>query len=164
MLIVRGTKKLLDRVGSPEPANHQDSTTALGEWFATVLFWRPQVALFLNTTTLLPVVVPFAPGVTLLNRFPAALAGVFAALRVDGEFIEHEIGEMQEHWLTKTNDRSVLGVLNGFAQLADQYHSFNGISDPLQLSLFLANTPCGPLFGGNGSPDRELAAFVARRG
>ena len=163
MVIVRGTKKMLDRVGPPEPAVREGSTTSLGEWFATVLFWKPQVALFLNKLTLLPIVVPFAPGATLLTRFPAAVAGVFAALGLDGEFIEREIDEMQEHRLTKTNDRSVLGVMNGLTQLVDQYHMFNGIRDPLQLSLFLAGTPCGPLFGGNVSPDRELAAFVARQ-
>ena len=163
MVVVRGTKKLLDRVGPPEPAVGEGSTTSLGEWFATVLFWKPQVALFLNKLTLLPVVVPFAPGATLLNRFPAAVAGVFAALDLDDEFVEREIEEMQEHRLAKTNDRSVLGVMNGLTQLADRYHTFNGISDPLQLSLFLSRTPCGPLFAGNVSPDRELAAFVARQ-
>ena len=163
MVIVRGTKKLLDRVGPPGPELSEGSTTSLGEWFATMLFWKPQVALFLNKLTLLPVVVPFAPGATLLNRFPAEVAGVFAALGLDREFIERELAEMQQHRLTKTNDRSILGVMNGLTQLADQYHAFNGISDPLQLSLFLAGTPCGPLFGGNVSPDRELAAFVARR-
>ena len=106
---------------------------------------------------------PFAPGATLLNRFPAQVVGVFTALRLDGEFIAREFEEMREQRLAKTNDRSVLGVMNGLTHLVDQYHASNGVSDPLHLSLLLAGTPCGPLFGGNVSPDRELAEFVARR-
>jgi hypothetical protein len=72
VLTVRGTKKLLDRVGSPDiepPA----STTVLGDWYATVLFWKPQVVLFVNEGTLLPVLTPFAPARTLLSRFPESV-------------------------------------------------------------------------------------------
>ena len=61
MLVIRGTQKLLDRartsVSGSEPA-----TTTLGDWYATVMSWRPQVALFVNEATRLPVLVPLAPG------------------------------------------------------------------------------------------------------
>ena len=32
----------------------------MGDWFATVLFWRPLVALFVKKAALLPVMMPFA--------------------------------------------------------------------------------------------------------
>jgi len=51
VLIVRGTKKLRDRVKGPLAAADAESTTTLGDWFATVLFWRPQVALLVNERT-----------------------------------------------------------------------------------------------------------------
>lgn len=70
MLLVRATKKLLDRVGPPNAEPDAESTTLLGQWYATALFWRPQVALFVNELTLLPVLMPLAPAATLLNRFP----------------------------------------------------------------------------------------------
>jgi hypothetical protein len=60
MVISRGTRKFLDRVGAPREPD-TTSTTLLGDWFATVMFWRPQVALFVNATTLLPVFMPLAP-------------------------------------------------------------------------------------------------------
>ena len=60
MFTVRGTKKFLDRVGRPI-ADPPSSTTVLGDWYANVLFWRPQVALFVNATTFVPVLIPLAP-------------------------------------------------------------------------------------------------------
>ena len=69
MLTVRGTKKFLDRVGRPT-TDPPPSTTVLGDWYASVLFWRPQVALFVNATTFVPVLTPLAPASGAVARFP----------------------------------------------------------------------------------------------
>jgi hypothetical protein len=50
-------------------------TTALGNWYATVVFWKPQGALFVNERTLTPIVVPLAPAISVTDRFPAHLLG-----------------------------------------------------------------------------------------
>lgn len=42
-------------------------------WFTTALFWRPQVALLINTRTFVPVFMELAPAATLLDRAPAAI-------------------------------------------------------------------------------------------
>jgi len=55
VLIVHATKKLLDRLKRPAERLEEVSTGFLGPWYATALFWRPQVALFVNERTLLPV-------------------------------------------------------------------------------------------------------------
>ena len=81
MLIVRATRKLLDRVGPPNLGEGEQSTTGLGPWYATALFWKPQVALFVNEPALLPVLMPLAPAATLLARFPRHVAAVLAAHR-----------------------------------------------------------------------------------
>lgn len=65
-------------------------TTALGNWYGTVLFWRPQVALLVNEETLYPVLMRLAPGATLMERFPEALGRTMGAHGVDGEFIKAE--------------------------------------------------------------------------
>ena len=70
MLIVRATKKLLDRIGPPNLGEGEQSTTLMGQWYATAMFWKPQVALFVSEPTLLPVLMPLAPAATLLARFP----------------------------------------------------------------------------------------------
>jgi hypothetical protein len=50
---VSGTTKFLDRAAAPVVPETalQASTTMLGDWYVTVLFWRPQVALFANEAT-----------------------------------------------------------------------------------------------------------------
>jgi hypothetical protein len=58
---VPATRTLLRRIGEidgPDSAPGQRSTSALGDWYATTLPWRPQVALFVNETTLLPILPP----------------------------------------------------------------------------------------------------------
>jgi hypothetical protein len=73
MVIIRGSRRFLDQVGAPSESD-TTSTTKLGDWFATVMFWRPQLALFVNATTLLPVFMPLAPAATVVERFPGAPA------------------------------------------------------------------------------------------
>jgi hypothetical protein len=80
VFVVHGTQRFLDRVGgaAPNPAL-PSSTTQLGAWYATLARWRPNVALFVNELTLVPVFLPAAPAKTLLARFPDALAEVLAS-------------------------------------------------------------------------------------
>lgn len=119
MLVVHGTKKFLDRVGRPTVEPDTASTTALGSWFATVLFWQPQAALFVNTRTLLPVFIRLAPAVSVVERFRGSLDEVLTAHQVDRAFIDHELAEMQSVALAKTNSRSVLGSINDFVYMAE---------------------------------------------
>lgn len=161
MIIIRGTRKFLDRVGA---SNEPDtaSTTMLGDWFATVMFWRPQLTLFVNATTLLPVFMPLAPAATLLQRFPDTLAGILRAHGTADRIIDREIGETAEQHLAKTNNRSAVGVMNEFVHLADWRRDEITVPDDLTwLSLKLAQTPCSPLYDRHISPDRELAATLA---
>jgi len=79
VLIVRATRKLLDRIGPPTLRDGEQSTTRLGQWYATALARRPQVALLVNEPTLLPVLMPLAPAATLPARVAQQIAAVLAA-------------------------------------------------------------------------------------
>jgi hypothetical protein len=161
MVIIRGTRKFLDRVGSPSEPDTA-STTMLGDWFATAMFWRPQLALFVNATTLLPVFMPLAPAATLLPRFPDTLAGILRAHGTADHIITREIGQTAEQHLAKTNNRSVVGVMNEFARLAKWRRDEITVPDDLtSLSPELAQTPSSPLYDRHISPDRELTATLA---
>jgi hypothetical protein len=160
MFVVHGTKKLLDRVGRPG-SDELPPTTALGNWYATAVFWRPQAALFVNEKTLLPVVVPLAPAATVVNRFPTYLVGVLIRLGIDRSFVEAEVSEMSDHLLAKTQNRSVLGSMNDFVYLGKHYAADDRTYDPLELSLQLADVPCGPLYGSHAFPAEELRALVS---
>ena len=59
-------------------------------WQATTpdLRRRPQVVLFVNEHTLLPVLLPLAPATTLLKRLPEVLAEVLKAHAAPPAFID----------------------------------------------------------------------------
>ena len=118
MLVLRGTKKLRDRIKGAAVGAQDTSTTMLGDWFATALFWRPQVALLVNERTLLPVFTPLAPAATLIDRIPEAIAAVLHRHGADDAFVETELAAMGEMRIGPTNNRSVVGVMNEFAFLS----------------------------------------------
>jgi hypothetical protein len=162
MFTMFATKKLLERI---KPATIEAGgalgTTSLGNWYATALFWKPQVALLVNEKTLLPVLMPLAPATDLATRFPEQLASVLAAHGVPQQFIDHEIAQMNKVRYAKTSNRSVVGIMNQFSYLAEGYREYLETKDLLALSLRLSETPCSPLYKGAVSPDRELRRLVS---
>lgn len=103
------TKKLLDRVKPPARSTPTKPTTYLGNWYATALFWRPQVALLVNERTLLPVLMPLAPATELAKRFPEHLSSVLLAHGAPHGLIEHELAAMHNFQYDKTANRSLVG-------------------------------------------------------
>ncbi len=136
------------------------STTVLGAWYATVLRWRRPAALLVNELTLLPLVMPLTPARTRLTRFPDALAELLSAHRVPAQLIEAERVQALDHRLAATANRSLVGVMNEFAYLADLDRAEN--LDLMRLSMRLATTPCrnsrlsSPDFNRLDNPARNL--------
>ena len=158
MVIVRATRKLLLRLGPATLRAGEESTTLLGDWYATVLPWRPrQVALLVNEHTLLPVLMPMAPAATVLDRFPDHLGAVLRAHRAPEPLIASEIEHTRQHRVGPTANRSIVGSMTEFAYLADAYRAEED-PDLLEVSVRLSTVPCGPLYARHVSPDRELAA------
>lgn len=145
MYTLHCTKKLLDRVKVSPATLLPPSTTALGNWYATALLWKPQVALLVNERTLLPLLMPLAPASTLAARFPRELAGVLRRHGANPAFIASEIAAMGEASVAKTANRKVVGTMNEFAFLAETYREDGETSDLLALSMRLADTPCGAI-------------------
>lgn len=123
-----------------------EPTTALGNWYGSVLFWRPQVALVVNERTLYPVMMPLAPATTLMARFPDALQQSLEAGSVPAVFIEAEIAGMVDGQYAKTANRGVIGIMNEFSFLARGYRDHRGLTDLVALGLLLSEMPCGPLY------------------
>ena len=157
---IHATKKLLDRVKQPVEAPVSHPTTVLGNWYANVVFLKPQLVLLVNERTLFPVVMPLAPASTLMKRFPDSLREILEARGIPAEFIGFETGAMAEGRYAKTNSRSILAVMNDFVYHLKWRHDGRGITDPLWLGLELSQTPSGPLRDRHGFPDRELDAVV----
>lgn len=145
----------------PPAADVGPSTTLLGDWYATVLPWRPrQVALFVNEKTLLPVVMPLAPATSLLDRFPEHLAHVLARHHVDEMTVAGECIDTTDYQVGTTASRRAVGSINEFSFLVDAYRQDDPELDLLDLSIRLSRVPCGPLYRRHVSPDRELHALL----
>lgn len=161
MFTIHATKKLLDRVKQPASEPIEEPGTALGNWYATALFWKPQAALFVNERTLLPVFVPLSPATKVSGRLPNQLRRLLDAMDVPLEFILKETAAMESANYAKTANRSVVGSMNDFVFLAEHYLAGGFPQDLLSLSLRMAGTPCRPLRKGHGFPDLEVSALVA---
>lgn len=156
---IHATRKLLERVKQPV-GDPVEASTVLGNWYANVLSWRPQVALLVSESTLLPVFVPLAPARTMALRFPEQLALVLDRIGAPKEFVTAEVAAMGEGSFAKTANRSVLGSMNDFAYLAGFHRDAGNVVDLVALSASMAETPCSPLFASHTSPDREVLALV----
>ena len=63
--------------------------------------------------------------------------------------------------IAKTANRSVVGTMNEFAFEAKVYRDHGSTTDPVELSMRLAETPCGAIR--YDSPSRLLRAVTAGR-
>lgn len=159
--VLHCTKKLLDRIKPSVLASEGTSTTYLGNWYATAIFWKPQVALLVNERTLLPVLMPLAPASGLADRFRGHLAAVLSAHTVPQSFMESELLKMNEVQYAKTTNRSLIGMLNQFTYLAEGCHGYLESNDLMAISMRLSETPCSPLYKSAVSPDRELKLLMS---
>ena len=139
-------RKLMRRLHIAEESPISPSTTALGDWYANILFSRPQqLILCVSERTLLPVVILAKE----LDSFPLCLAAsvreVLGRLGVPREVIEREEREMREFAYGPTRSKRVLGSMNDFMfQLSWLLHDRRGVS-LVEASLHLAETPCRPI-------------------
>jgi hypothetical protein len=159
MYTLHCTAKLRERLKRPlSDAMHLPST-ALGDWYATVLFWKPQLALLVNERTLLPVLLPLAPAANLPERVAPAVAQLLRMHGIGQDFVEREVAAMDEIRIAKTSNRSVVGTMNEFEFQAEVYRDHSGITDLLELAMRLAEMPCGAIKG--NSPARLLREVAA---
>jgi hypothetical protein len=145
VLVLRCTKKLLDRIGRHAPSEREPgpSTTRLGDWTANLfIIRRQQVVLAVNNRTLLPVLIPIAPNTTFLSRVVEASGEMLMALGVDRKEALSEMTAMNDCTVAPTNDRRVLGTINDFGRMLEAY--LDGRPLP-EVALHLAEAPCGPI-------------------
>jgi hypothetical protein len=115
MLVLRCTRKLLDRVGPPV-ANPPQSTTVLGEWYAKPFaVAQRRFILLVNASTRIAVVMYARDVAHLPDHFPEALAPVLAQLGIPADDIVREVEASRTVVVATTDSRSLLGQLNDYA-------------------------------------------------
>jgi Domain of unknown function (DUF6933) len=163
MVTLRCTQKLLRRVPGPLSDSPARPSTLLGDWYANLLFRKPQqLVLCISERTLLPVIVPAKELRTLPVRLALAVREVLIALGVAAALADRERAEMREFCFARTESKRVLGSLNEFMFELSYIVDIRPYEPQLQRSLFLAETPCKPI--GYNSPDRATRELFSSGG
>ena len=164
LVTIRCTQKLLRRVqGETTPPT---STTLLGDWYANILFARPeQLILCVSERTLLPVVVTARDARSLGVRLAQSLRDVLIRLGLPPSHVDAEQTKMTPVTFGPTRNRRVLGTINEFLFQLSWYFHDQPTASLVDASLWLSRTPCKPI--NHESPDRltvSLFADVGRSG
>lgn len=119
------------------------SETALGPWYANVLnIGSARLLHYMSSTSLLSVVIRQRERKTAENRFIRSLEEILAALGTPPNLIQAELDGLSSFQYARATDRSVLGSMRDQANGARYY--LDDQTTPAELSLRLAETPCGP--------------------
>jgi len=143
MFTLRCTQKLLKRMNARAEESPCPPLTALGDWYANLVFiGRQQVVLFCSDRTFLPVVVPARETDLLVKRLRTMLLEMFVIMDVPTSSLDAEFDAMDDFVVGKTNSKVVLGMLTDYARML-QFG--RGEMDFLAASMDLAQTPLKPL-------------------
>jgi len=160
MFSFRCTRKLIKRLGAPVVLQPQSATTRLGDWYGNTFFvLHHRLMMFVSEKSLLPVFMPLKERAKLLPNFRSRLSTLLLYLGVEEQNVLRELAEMNDAIVAKTASPSVLGSMNDFTLNAkDLFWRYEGFS-LLDLELWLAETPCGPL--NYRSPDQVAPELLA---
>ena len=163
MFAVRCTRKLLNRGAPKSLSAPAPPTTVLGDWYANIVFTRPeQVVVCISERTLLPVIVTAKDIKRLPERLAAAAGVILVSIGASPEDVDAELSEMRVGCLATTASRRVLGYLNDFV-----FHFEHGAGSQAELSIHertlrLARMPCAALEYAYPT-EATLAAFATNR-
>jgi len=121
VLTLRCTQRLVRRLGSVAQVEPYAPTTALGDWYANVLYTRPrQLILCVSERSLLSVLVPARDPTTFLPRFRETVLSHLTAIGASVQAVAAEGEEMKEIRVGRTASRSVLGSMRDLALTVQQ--------------------------------------------
>lgn len=113
MFTLRCTRKLLKRLGARPSSEAITPTTLLGDWYANLLYRRPQqLVLAMNERSLLCVLVPAVPVDRLGKRLRDAVADLLVEIGVPSPLVAAEMQAMEPMAVGATANRAVLGCMN----------------------------------------------------
>ncbi len=123
------------------------SSTALGDWYANLVrIGARQLVLCTSEQGLLPVVLGARDVRSELGTsLRKTLRRLLGQIGVTADQVEAELQEMGEYKIGRTASRVVLGSMNDFTVGVDAALHMHPTMSLEQLSLELADTPCGPL-------------------
>lgn len=134
------------------------STTTLGDWYANLLYTRPQIVICVSERSLLPVLMPAKGTEPVVVRLVPAVGEMLRAIGVPPLAIDAELAAMADATLSTTASRTVLGSMNDFAFMLDS-HLADG-ETLMEAALSLAEAPCSPI--GMNSPRETTIELLSK--
>jgi hypothetical protein len=140
MYTLRCTRKLLKRTDETPSSEAVSPTTVLGDWYANLLYLRPQqLVLAMNERTLLCALVPAAPAATVAERLRVGVGGLLRDIGVPAAKVEAELAAMERVAIGTTASRAVLGCMNDAVKMLGAYpRGAGGELDLRAAALYLA--------------------------
>jgi len=136
MITLRCTQKLLKRLGAPSNNETQPPTSVLGDWYANLIYTRPQqLVMCMNERSLLMVLLTARHSSTLTARFRQSVLALLYRLKVPLSFIEAEASAMQEIQIGRTASRHVVGCMVEAAKTLEyklrdgEFQTFEDVED-----------------------------------
>jgi hypothetical protein len=131
-----------------------------------VVISRIPILVLVSSTSLLPILTRARDVRSLPEHLPDMVRARLHRLGIPGEVIEAEVGAMNPVLVSKTADRSVLGVLVDFGKLL--WHILPDVwneGDFIGAESRLAETPCfaGRRFEETLFPDRDAPLLLRQR-
>jgi hypothetical protein len=142
MLVICPTKSLAKKLKVQLPGVTIGPENFMWEWYANDFrFENSNLILFMNSQTYLPIVLKAAPYRDVVQRFEKELETFLAGLGFEAQMRNFP----SEIVFSKTQDRSVLGVMNRFINDLSYFQYEVGLSanDTQSISLKLANELVG---------------------
>jgi len=140
MYTLRCTRKLLRRTDETPTSEAVSPTTVLGDWYANLLYLRPQqLVLAMNERTLLCALVTASPAATVAERLRVEVGGLLRDIGVPATKVEGELAAMVHVAIGTTASRAVIGCMNDAAFRLDHCpRGARGELDRRAASLYLA--------------------------
>jgi hypothetical protein len=157
---LRCTRSLLKRLKvNPEPLPPAP-TNGLGDWYANLLYARPQqLILCVSERTLLPVIIIAKGSEPVAVRLAAGVAKTRRSIGIPGPGVDAEPAAMADATISSTASRQVFGSMNDFASLLEAYLAHGDTLE--QAVLKLADAPCSPI--GMNSPREATMELLSRQ-
>lgn len=144
MFTLRCTRALLKRLAANPNPSPLAPTTKLGDWYANLLYTRPQqLILCVSEKTLLPVVMAAKGPEPVEVRLTARVGEMLRAMGLAETVVAAELANMAEATISTTASRRVLGSMNDFAFMLDSHLSHGDTL--MAAALGLSEAPCSPI-------------------
>jgi hypothetical protein len=146
MVTICCTSKLLKRTGFSPETSVAEPTTALGNWYANILFFhRRQFLLFVSERSRLAVITPAKQTRSLATHLVLHLSVLLDSLMSKPEWIDAETRQMVDVHYAATKSRSMLGTMNDYKLQIEALLAESLKVSELEIALRLSECPVGPL-------------------